>query len=550
MGGLLVGGSSMALAQGPPPPPAAPEGASPDQLADRLRKMEAMNQQLLEQFQGLSRQNQALTDTVKDLSQRLDQSAKAAAASPTGGAPTGGTPAGGGATASGAALDGSTGEITESGMTGGLTSPSESKKKDDSKDRVPLRAFNDLSYRQRYGFVLQSQDQEYEIRFNGLVQVDSRMYQQRGQVPVINDLDIPRARMWFSGRLTKPIEYQVAFQRSTNNFDILNAYLNFHYDDRLQFRIGRFRSPYTYEWTKLSIWEMPTPERSPFAVNFGPNRQVGFMAWGNTFENRLEYAAGLFGGARNSFQDFNSAKDVMAFVDYRPFLKSKTPLEFLSVGGSVDAGQQNNPLSPALLRGSVTASTNTLGSGSGDSIIAIPFLAFNNNVRERGDRTLWELHATYFYKALALLAAWETGNNDFALTTNGARPVHLPVSGYFVQASYMLTGETREKITLVDPKHPLDFRKGKRGFGAFEVQARVSEVAVGREVFTSGLSDPNLWSNRADFLDAGINWYLNKYVKFMFDWQHGVFAQPALYRPGPGLEKTSDLFWLRAQVYF
>ena len=38
---------------------------------------------------------------------------------------------------------------------------------------------------------------------------------------------------------------------------------------------GRYRAPFTYEWAKLSIWELPTPERSPFAINFGPNRQVG-----------------------------------------------------------------------------------------------------------------------------------------------------------------------------------------------------------------------------------------------------------------------------------
>ena len=183
-------------------------------------------------------------------------------------------------------------------------------------------------------------------------------------------------------------------------------------------------------------------------------------------------------------------------------------------------------------------------------LIAVPFLAFNNNVKERGNRTLWELHATYFYKQLALLAAWETGNNDFSLTTPGARPVFLPVSGYFVQASYMLTGERRDKITLVQPLHPLDLRAGKFGLGAIELQARVSEVALGNQVFTHGLADPAIWTNRADYLDVGVNWYLNRNIKFLFDWQHGVFAEPVAIGPGQGLQKTSDLFWLRAQIYF
>ena len=248
---------------------------------------------------------------------------------------TGGTDINSGVGTSGSPLSGG---INSPSTPGGSTNKS-------GKDRVPLKAFADLSYRQRYGYVFQSENEEYELRVNGLVQFDSRIYQQHNQNPVINDFDIPRARMYFSGRLTKPIEYQVSFQRSTNNLDLLNAYFNFHYDDRFQLRIGRFRAPYTYEWAKLSIWELPTPERSPFAANFGPNRQVGFMGWGNVFQNRLEYAVGMFGGARNSYQDFNSSKDLMAFVDYRPFLLEKgSPLQFLSVGGSVDAGQENNPL--------------------------------------------------------------------------------------------------------------------------------------------------------------------------------------------------------------
>src|SRR5262249_16784931 len=154
-------------------------------------------------------------------------------------------------------------------------------------------------YSSRYGYVLQSENEEYELRLNGELQVDSRVYQRQNQTPIVSDFNIPRARIYFSGRLSRPIEYQLSFQRSNNNFDLLNAYLNFRYDERLQLRYGRFRAPYTYEWAKLSNWEFLAPERSPFAMNFGPNRQIGLMGWGNLFRNRLEYAVGIFDGARN-----------------------------------------------------------------------------------------------------------------------------------------------------------------------------------------------------------------------------------------------------------
>jgi phosphate-selective porin OprO/OprP len=533
----------------PPPlaqaPAAAP--AAPDPIAERLRKMEEMNQRLLNEYQGMSarlqditKQNEALSRTVQDLTKRLDESTRPSANAAAAGAPD----AVGGA---GSAPAAGSGDST-SGIGGGFAIGAEPTR---GPSTTPLRAYYDHQYSNRLGYVLSSRDDEFQIRFNGLVQTDARIYTQPEQVPVVSDINIPRMRMYFSGRMTKPIEYQVSLQRSTNSLDMLNAYINLHYDDRFQLRVGRFRAPYTYEWAKLSIWELLTPDRSPFALNFGPNRQIGVMGWGELFTDRLEYAAGIFDGPRNSFQDFNSHKDVMAFADYRPFVERKdSVLRYLSVGGSLDAGRQNNPPAPAILRSSTSASTNTLATGSGDSLISVPFLAFNPNVRERGDRALWELHATYYYKGLSVLAAWDSGHNDFSLISPNARPVHLPVSGYFVQAGYLLTGETLDRRRLIDPIHPFDLRAGKFGLGAFEIQARFSELAVGDQVFTGGLADRNLWTNRLDLLDLGFNWYWNKWVKIYFDWERCFFAQPVFFGPGPSFQKTNDLFWIRAQLYF
>jgi phosphate-selective porin OprO and OprP len=294
---------------------------------------------------------------------------------------------------------------------------------------------------------------------------------------------------------------------------------------------------------------MLTPDRSPFALNFGPNRQVGVMPWGFLFKERLEYAVGVFDGPRNSYQDSNNAKDVMALLDYKPFFQSgNLALKNFAIGGSLDQGYENNPLVPAMLRTSTSASSNTLSSTSGDSLISVPFLAFNNNVRERGERQLFEIHSSYFYKGLSLLGVWDVGHNGFGLTTPGARPVNLPVSGFMLQSAYLLTGETRERLSLVDPIRPFNPRRGQFGLGAVELQARYSELALGNQVFTGGLADPNLWSNRVDLLDVGVNWYLNKFVKVYVDWEHAVFGQPVYASPGV-LQKTNDLIWLRLQIY-
>jgi phosphate-selective porin OprO and OprP len=49
-----------------------------------------------------------------------------------------------------------------------------------------------------------------------------------------------------------------------------------------------------------------TPERSLFFNNFGQNRDVGFMPYGQLFDtdngvSRVQYAAGIFNGNRNGF---------------------------------------------------------------------------------------------------------------------------------------------------------------------------------------------------------------------------------------------------------
>jgi len=124
------------------------------------------------------------------------------------------------------------------------------------------------------------------------------------------------------------------------------------------------------------------------------------------------------------------------------------------------------------------------------------------------------------------------------------------VGGYFVQAGYLLTGETITDRVVIDPIRRFDLRRGRFGLGAWEVTARYSAITLGNQVFTQGLADPNLWTNRADMVDVGLNWYLSKWVKIYFDWEHAAFAQPVYYRPGPFLQKTSDLFWLRLQLYF
>jgi len=419
--------------------------------------------------------------------------------------------------------------------------------------QIPLKTYLDYGLD---GVGFGTEDEEFDLRFRILGQFDFNGYLgSQGSSPssTTSGFYLPRSRYYFQGRLTKPITYDLSFQRSYTTFNFFNAFLNFNYDPRLQIRIGRSKVPFTYEFYKLNVWRLIAPERSVWNNNYQSNRDIGITAWGGLFENRIEYATMLHNGPRNGFQAYDYPKTVAAFLNFKPFETNEGFfLRDLNFGGSLDYGYQNNPAVPAVFRTNVNASNVALSANDPTNNATLPFLALNNNVMERGIRDLWELHAAYYYKGLSLLGAWDSGFNEYALPQSPS--VRVPTNGYFVQVAYLITGETLRERTVIDPINRFDLRPGKFGLGAFEPHVRYSEMSLGRQVFTSGLADPNLWTNRVQVIDVGLNWYLNKFVKVYFDWEHAIFATPVFAGNGPtgraGFQTTNDLLWVRLQFYY
>ncbi|MBX3413753.1 MAG: hypothetical protein KF708_13765 [Pirellulales bacterium] len=395
------------------------------------------------------------------------------------------------------------------------------------------------------GFKWTTSDGEYDLVIHNETQLDLRAYEQAHSDPVNQyGFYISRMRLYFNGSLTAPIEYSVSINKGLGNLDLLDAYFNFNYDERFQFRVGRFRVPFTYDWYTLSNQFLPTPERSVFAINYGYNRNWGVMLHGELGGNRAEYAVALANGPRNQYFDYNASKDLLAYLNWRPFADSEClpALQYWNIGGSMTYGLQNQAPRPVDFRTSLNATE------SEGAVQAAPsFLELNSGVVERGPRNLAELHTAYFYRSLTFMGAYDWGYNSYAL--GGAPSIEVPTHGYHVQASYFLTGEQITRRSFIDPIEPFDLRPGRCGHGAFELQARYDEFVVGDEIFSGGLADGNEWTNRVQTIDAGLNWYLNKFTKIYFDWQHAHFAQPIPYRPG-GVQRESDLFWTRFQIYY
>jgi phosphate-selective porin OprO/OprP len=531
--------------QGTPVPSLPAPAGSPQELLERLGKVEQRLDWVTSQNEALLLENKALTDksaapfpdvsnlspTTSGAAWRPDTSGESA--SPADGSRNrpGGS-AGGGRRASG-------NDITATGVAqevGNL-----------HLGKVPLTAYYDFD---NSGFHVATRDGEFSFAISGMTQLDGMVYQRPTPGDATSGFYNPRSRIYFEGHATEPIRWEFSFQNFYDTVALLDAYVNFNYDARFQVQIGRYKNPFSYEFYRIHVWDLMAPERSLFANNYEANRRFGLMAHGDLLDQRVEYAVGTFDSQRNSLRPFNNRQDVEAFVNFKPFYDGEEGLLLrdLQFGGSVDAGNENQSPVPAALRTNQSPGGAAVNSTAASNAASLPFLAFNPGVLERGGRALWETHLAYYYGGLSLVAALQGGHESYATGTNGPK-TRVPIHGWFVQGAYILTGETIRDRTLIQPLRPFDLREGRFGLGAWEVTARYSDLNLDERVFTAGLADPKLWTNHAQLVDVGANWYLNQFVKVYFDWEHAIFGDPVFSSSGR-FRKSNDLFWVRTQVYF
>lgn len=551
-----VCGSRGLMAQPPTPPPQAMKPTSSPtpvakvaasdegDLTERIRRLEEINRQLDEQ---LKQTRQAHDEQMERLAEKLDNisvSSPSQANGDTGTQTDNNLSPAGFLTDSWPEVlspDSPVNDYTEGLFTPFSAVPAYPDPQIAKPGRFPLKATFGP------GFQLQTDDGRFRWQFHYESQIEGRFWEEQDQLPANSGFFLPRQRFFFNGNITEAIEYELAINRGVNNINLLNAYLNFHFDDRLEFRIGRFFTPFTYDQYAVSNYWLITPERSLFTTNLSPNRQIGSMAWGYLWDKRLEYAAGVFNGSRNSFESLDNSLDFVGFLNVRPFQDSElfSFARCLNLGSSVAYGTQDQAPVPMTFR---------VGGGSPDAnipgIATVPFLILNPGVIERGNRLLGSVHGAYFYDSLSVIGEWQYGYGGYAPPAQVASE-RVPFAGYFVSAGYFLTGEHIERRTRLKPLYPLlPVSPGdERGMGAWEAAGRVSRLRLGSEVFAGGLADPNLWSSSATTTELGLNWYWNEYIKWYMFWLHADFGSPVQFRPGDR-QKTADMLWLRAQLYF
>jgi phosphate-selective porin OprO/OprP len=436
--------------------------------------------------------------------------------------------------------DGTSGEKSSppgpSTGTGSGSSSSDPARGSGSGGRSPVAGWDE-------GFFLRSPDKTYELRITGQIQADYRTYLDGADSTDIDTFLLRRARLGIEANMFRYYEFRFLPDFGQGQTRIQDAYLNVHYWDAFQLEAGKFKQPFSYEQLIQDRF-VPTVERS-LIDQLVPARDIGLMVHGQKlFADRLDWAIAVANGEINGDSDTNDRKDVAARLAVRPFNSEAfgPALRGLQMGISWTIGVEQEPVNP-----------NTLHTPSN-----IPWFQFNSTVQASGIRGRYSPELVYFNGPLGLTGQYYYEDQRLRPNTVGPSSgvfVNVPFEGFYVMGTLLLTGEVRTTYSeAIAPLHPFDPCAPLRCSGAWELVGRVSRLHVGDKVFAAGvanLADPTRYADTATEMTLGFNWYLNKWVRMQFNWEHSWFDQGVRLGPGPaGLLRHDDALLTRFQVIF
>jgi len=390
------------------------------------------------------------------------------------------------------------------------------------------------------GFFLRSPDGKFQIKLRGYTQFDSR-WLTRGDDAGDDTFVFRRVRPFVEGTVFEYIDFRVMPDFANSTLTLYDAYVNFRYLTQLQVQAGKFKPPVGLERLQSATATMFV-ERA-FPTLLVPSRDLGAMIQGEFANGFFTYQVGGFNGVRDGGTqdiDTDDGKDLVGRVFVHPFRPLGNQwLDGFGVGVAGSWGRVDEQ-TPAAFK-TIEATGNFFS-----------YLAATTGglqaVTAEGNRVRWSPQAYWYLGPVGLLGEYveseQEVHRDF--TTAVATPSlknTLRHRAWQAAASVALTGENASYKGLI-PASPFDPFKGT--WGAFEVAGRYNEIDLDSDAFPL-FASPAASATRAQGWTAGLNWYLNRYVRVMADFDHTWFHGGA---PGGRDRKTEDTILTRLQLSY
>jgi phosphate-selective porin OprO/OprP len=354
-----------------------------------------------------------------------------------------------------------------------------------------------------------------------------------------NGTGFRRARLLARGNLTQDVTYQMEFDFALSQPLFTDLWMDFaNVGNFMNVRIGRFRQP--FGMTELtSIRELWFIER-PLLFALSPFRQTGIMGYGTNEDQTITWAGSVYQYASDNFGNvlgdnggWGGAMRVTGLLyddpttntlihlggDYSLNDPARDRVRYLNVP-EFFMGQTQNQFAPGIV-------------GSGPIVANPPFV--DTGLVPTNMTNLFNLEAAAATGDLYVQSEFRWAVQDQINGPTNTFP------GAYVMSRYVLTGE---KIPYnrkggvfgrVVPNDPVHFGAG--GMGAWELTARWSWLDL------NGTNIPGPGRNLND-LTFGMNWYLNGFTKFQFNYIHAFLDDPQLGG------SDADIYALRGQIDF
>jgi phosphate-selective porin OprO/OprP len=282
-------------------------------------------------------------------------------------------------------------------------------------------------------------------------------------------------------------------------------------------QVGQFKIPFSYEGL-LSKKYIDFVERSAVVTSVvNPLRDIGVMAYGNLFDNVVQYQVAGMNGTGQNRSDIDSDKDVVARLVLAPFASAGPQhLKGFNVGGAVTYGYEGRETT----RNADGTTSNVRNSIAGTTD---PFFNFYQSVPRRGHRLRAGTHLAWLDGPLGVVGEYiHTSEERRGMRADGHDAPDLDTDGGYVNLTYLLTGETKPFNSRVRPKRPLWNTDNGLGWGAWEAALRYEGFKLAHDADSATTSEVE---NRYQAFVAGLNWYPNEVMRFSLNYVYGNFDE-------------------------
>lgn len=356
------------------------------------------------------------------------------------------------------------------------------------------------SYADSYkdGFILQATDGSSKLLIGGISQFDGRYFPDDPDHTHVDQFAFRTLRLDLRGTVFDHYDFRFMPDFAGGKVVVQDAYVDVHYADELELRVGKFKVPFGLE--RLQNETSTTFAERGLPTQLAPNRDLGVELFGELEGGTLSYQLGIFNGVADggsSDGDATDDKEGAARVFVRPFARGPALVKRLGVGGAVTFGDKAANLAQADTPVWKTAGLTTIfqyraGTTLADTVVA--------------DGRHWRATAQgyYFGGPVGVLAEYVRSTQHVVLNGTHER---VTAESWQALVQYVITGEDAT-YNSVTPAHP---------WGAFDVAARIGEIRVADGDVFSAFADPAKSARRAWSTGAGVDWFANRSFRAVLD---------------------------------